>query len=145
MFRFKTLLLFPLLGLIPAQSFAANFCIAVAGGFGHGGTTFVGPNFALPAGGHCLPWAGFTKTASTEVLTATGTGCLSSDSKVLTVSVMDAGPLFFGPGQVRADYIRMSRPTTTSKFSGQDTGTFGGSAVPVTCTTALLHLPDTEQ
>ena len=33
MFRFKTshLLLFPLLGLIPAQSFAANFSIAVAG------------------------------------------------------------------------------------------------------------------
>ena len=34
MFRFKTshLLLFPLLGLIPAQSFAANFCVAVSGG-----------------------------------------------------------------------------------------------------------------
>jgi hypothetical protein len=145
MFRFKTshLLLFPLLGLIPAQSFAANFCIAVAGGFGHGGTTFIGPSFAVPAGGNCTPWAGFTKTASTVILTANGTGCLSSDGKVLTISVMNADPPFFGAGQVRADYIRLSRPATNQKFNGQDSGFFGGNAIPVSCTSTLLHLPDT--
>jgi hypothetical protein len=143
MFRFKTshLLLLPLLGLIPAQSFAANYCVAVAGGFGHGGTTFIGKGFALPAANNCIPWVGITKTASTVILTTTGTGCLSNDGKALTVSVMNADPSFFGAGQVRADYIRMSRPTTSGKFSGQDSGFFGGSAVPVTCTTALLNLP----
>ena len=147
MFRFKTshLLLFPLLGMIPTHSFAAAFCIAVSGGFGHGGTTFIGTGFAVPAAGSCTHWSGFTKTASTEVLTATGTGCLSSDGTVLTVSAMNAGPLFFGPGQVRADYIRLVRTSTTAKFSGQDVGNFGGSAAPVTCTSTLLHLPDTEQ
>jgi len=145
MFRFKTsqLLLFPLLGLIPAHSFAANFCIAVAGGFGHGGTTFIGPSYAVPAGGNCTPWAGFTKTASSVILTATGTGCLSSDGKVLTVSVMNADPPFFGTGQVRADYIRLSRPTTSQNFNGQDSGFLGGNATRVTCTSTLLHLPET--
>ena len=143
MFRFKTshLLLFPLLGLIPAQSFAANYCIAVGGGFGHGGTTFIGKGFAVPAANNCIPWVGITKTASTVILTTTGTGCLSSDGKALTVSVMNADPPFFGAGQVRADYIRMTRPTTSGKFSGQDSGFFGGSAVPVPCTPALLNLP----
>lgn len=145
MFRFKTphLLLFPLLGLIPTHSFAANYCIAVAGGFGHGGTTFIGTGFAVPAGGNCTPWSGFTKTASTVILTTTGTGCLSSDGKVLTVSVMNADPPFFGAAQVRADYIRLSRPATNQQFNGQDFGTFGGRAAPVTCTSTLLHLPDT--
>jgi hypothetical protein len=144
MFRFKTshLLLFPLLGLIPAQSFAANFCIAVAGGFGHGGTTFIGPSFAVPAGGNCVPFSGFTKTASTVILTTNGTGCLSSDGKVLELSVMNADPAFLGAGFLKADYIRLSRPSTTGKFSGQDSGFFGGSAVPVACTSTLLHRPD---
>jgi hypothetical protein len=145
MFRFKIpqLLLFPLLGLIPTHSFAADYCIAVAGGFGHGGTTFIGTNFAVPGAGRCIPWSGFTKTASTVILTATGTGCLSSDAKVLTVSVFDADPLFLGANQSAADYIRMSRSSTTAKFNGQDSGQFAGSATPVTCTSALLNLPGT--
>ncbi|MGA2534379.1 MAG: hypothetical protein ABSF53_00075 [Terracidiphilus sp.] len=53
MFRFKTSHLFLLLGLTaPACSFATeHYCIATAGGFGHGGTTFIGVNFAVPAEG----------------------------------------------------------------------------------------------
>jgi hypothetical protein len=62
---------------------------------------------------------------------------------VLTVSVLNADPSFFGTGQVRADYIRLSRPATNQKFNGQDSGFFGGNATPVTCTSTLLHLPDT--
>ena len=51
-FRFKIPHLFLLLGLIaPVNSFAeAHYCIAVDGGFGNGGTTFIGLGFA-PAGG----------------------------------------------------------------------------------------------
>ncbi len=148
MFRFKTshLLLLPLLGLIPAQGFAAAapFCIAVNNGFGHGGTTFIGTGFVLAAEGNCTPWSGFTKTASTVILTTTGTQCLSSDGKVLTISVINADPSFFGAGQDKGDYIQLSRPATNDKFGrGEDSGAFGGSAVPVTCTSTLLHLPDT--
>ncbi len=146
MFRFKTthLFLFLLLGLIvPVYSFAeAHYCIAVNGGFGHGGTTFVGLGFALPAEGNCTPWSGFTKTASTVILTTTGTGCLSSDGKVLTVSAINSDPPFFGADELRSDYIQLSRQESTQSFSsGEDTGAFGGSAKPVSCTSSLLHLP----
>lgn len=145
MFRFKSahLMLLPLLGLIPAHSFAeAHYCIAVNGGFGHGGTTFIGEGFAVPVAGNCVPWVGFTKTASTVILTTTGTGCLSSNGKAMTVSVMGADPLFFGSGQVRADYIQLTRSSPTVQFNqGVDVGTFGGSAKPVTCTSTLLNLP----
>jgi hypothetical protein len=146
MFRFKIfhLLLFPLLGLIPAQSFAeAYYCVAVDGGFGHGGTTFIGTGFAVPGKGICTPWSGFTKTASSVILTTNGTGCLSSDGKVLTVSVMNADPSFFGTGQIRADFIRLTRSSTSVGFgTGEDTGYFTGSAKPVTCSSTLLQLPD---
>jgi hypothetical protein len=148
MFRFKTshLLLLPLLGLVPVHSFAAeaHYCIAVDGGFGHGGTTFLATGFAVPGEGVCTPWSGFTKTASSVILTTNGTGCLSSDGKVLTVSVMNADPSFFGTGQVRSDFIRLTRSSTSAKFtSGEDSGAFTGSAEAVTCTSTLEHLPDT--
>lgn len=148
MFRCKTthLLLFPVLALIPALGFAAeaHYCIASDGGFGHGGTTYIGTGFTLPSGGNCSPWSGFTKTASSVILTTTGTGCLSSDGKVLTVSVLSADPSFFGTGQTRADFIRLTRTSTTAKFSsGQDSGYFSGSADAITCTSTLEHLPDT--
>ena len=147
MFRMKApgLLLLPLLGLIPVSSAAeANYCIAVNGGFGNGGTTFIGKGFALPADGNCTSWSGFAKTASTVILTTTGTGCMSSDGKVLTVSVIDADPSFVGAGVVKADYVRLSRSNTTQPFSsGQDTGYFAGSAKSQACTTALMNLPDT--
>jgi hypothetical protein len=141
MFRFKTPHLFLLLGLIaPVSSFAeAHYCIAAEGGFGHGGTTYIGMGFALPAEGNCTPWVGFTKTASTVILTTTGTGCLSSDGKALTVSVFNADPAFFANPQ--ADYIHLTRGDTKESFSGQDTGAFGGIAEPVTCSSSLLHLP----
>lgn len=145
MFRFEKshLVLFLLLGLIaPVNSFAAeaHYCIAVDGGFGHGGTTFIGLGFAVPAEGNCTPWSGFTKTANTVILTTNGTGCLSSDGKALTVSVFSADPSFVGTQPV-ADYIQLSRAETSKPFTGQDTGNFGGTAGPVTCTTSLLHLP----
>ena len=64
MFRFKTSHLLLMVGLIaPIPSYAANFCIKVNGGFGSGGSSFVGKGFALPTAGNCKPWAGYVKTA----------------------------------------------------------------------------------
>jgi hypothetical protein len=147
MFRFKKSHLSVVLGLIaPVYSFASShYCIEVGGGFGNGGTTFIGTGFALPADGTCTPWSGFTKTASSVILTTSGTGCLSSDGKVLTVSVSSADPAFFGAGQLHSDYIQLC-PAGASHCpigGGRDEGEFGGPAAPVTCTTSLLHLPAT--
>ena len=135
-----------LLSLIAPVSRAAtaHYCIAVDGGFGHGGTTFIGTGFAVPAEGTCTPWTGFTKTASTVVLITSGTGCLSSDGKALTISVSSADPSYLGEGQIGSDYIQLSRKSSSGSFtSGEDTGAFGGSAEPVTCSTSLLTLPST--
>jgi hypothetical protein len=143
MFRFKTSQLFLLLGLIaPVSSYAADhYCIAVDGGFGNGGTTFIGSGFALPSDGTCKPWSGFTKTASTVVLITAGTGCLSSDGKELSVSVSSADPLFFGSGNIASDYIQLTRGNSKEAFQGEDSGSFSGSAEPETCSSSLLHLP----
>ncbi|MFZ0517486.1 MAG: hypothetical protein WBG23_03800 [Acidobacteriaceae bacterium] len=146
MYRFKKvhLLVLSLVLSLPVSSFAteAHYCIAVSGGFGHGGTTYVGLGFAVPAKGNCTPWSGFTKTASTVVLTTTGTGCLSSSGKVLTVSVINSDPSFFGSDALHSDYITLSRSGTTGSFgSGSDFGVFGGNAEPVTCSSSLLSLP----
>jgi hypothetical protein len=146
MYRFKKvhLLLLPMLLLLPASSFAteAHYCIAVSGGFGHGGTTYVGDGCAVPAKGNCTPWSGYTKTASTVVLTSTGTGCLSSSGKVLTVLVINSDPSFFGADSLHSDYITLSRSGTTGSFgSGEDFGVFGGNAEPETCSSSLLTLP----
>jgi hypothetical protein len=146
MFRFKKSHLFLLLGLIaPSSVFATeHYCIAVNGGFGNGGTTFIGTGFAVPAEGQCIPWSGFTKTASTVILTTTGTGCLSSNGEALTLSLISASPTFLGTGanNLGTDYIELSRSSSTGPFSGQDYGPFfGGNAEPVTCTSSLLHLP----
>jgi hypothetical protein len=55
------------------HSFAAEpYCIAVNGGFGFGGTTFVARNFSQPGEGKCTPWTGYTKTADTVILTTSG-------------------------------------------------------------------------
>jgi hypothetical protein len=121
MFTIKKSHLFLLLGLIaPVNSFASeHYCIAVDGGFGHGGTTFIGSGFAVPGEGNCTPWSGFTKTASTVILTTTGTGCLSSDGKALTVSVSSADPLFSAslnritsscPGGIQKNLLRAKTP-----------------------------------
>jgi hypothetical protein len=140
---FATSSLVVLLGLIaPIHSFAEEpYCIAVGGGFGHGGTTFVARNFSLPGEGKCTPWAGYTKTASTVILTTTGTSCLSSDGKALTVSVSSADPSYVA--QPVADYIALSRGDSKEPFTGEDTGEFAlpGSSETVTCTSELLNLP----
>jgi hypothetical protein len=142
-FRFKTPQLLLLLGLIaPLQSFAAEpYCIAVGGGFGNGGTTFVARNFSPPAASKCTSWSGYTKTAVNVILTTTGTACLSSDSTALTVSVTSADPLYLPLNQLTADYIQLTQTNVTEPFTGQDTGEFAGDATTVTCTSELLTLP----
>ena len=144
MFRIKTPLVILTLALIaPIYTSAANLCIAVGGGFGSGGTSFVSPGFVLPKAGQCKPWVGFTKTASTVVLFSSGTGCLSSDSKVLTFSISSTDPSFLGTNAAGWDQIEYCPAGVTSCpiGSGNDQGQFGGSAAPETCTPTLLKLP----
>ena len=131
------------LSLSAVHSFAAEapYCIAVNGGFGGGGTTFVARNFTLPTQSKCTPWTGYTKTASTVILVTSGTSCLSSDNDALTVSVSSADPSFLGAGSIASDYIQLSRGDATEPFTGQDYGYFGGSAEPVSCTSGVLSLP----
>jgi hypothetical protein len=54
MFRFKAAHLFLLLRLVgPMRSFASElYCPSMNGGFGTGGTTFVGSGFAAPGPGN---------------------------------------------------------------------------------------------
>ncbi len=137
-----------LLSFVSVHSFAATapeapYCIAVNGGFGNGGTTFVARNFSLPEASKCTSWSGYTKTASTVILTTSGAACLSTDSKALTVSVSSADPDFVGAGNFVVDYIKMSRTSATDPFAGQDAGYFAGSAEPTSCTSDLLTLPAT--
>lgn len=126
------------------QAQAANFCIAVLGGFGNGGATFVSKNFSLPANGTCSPWNGFTKTATTVIATSTGTGCRSSDGKVFTLSVFSTDPAFFGIGTAASDQLSFC-PGGSSGCpigSGSSSGSFGtGTVKAVSCTTSLLTLP----
>jgi hypothetical protein len=146
-FRFKTSHLFLLLGLIaPLQSFASSeapYCVAVNGGYTGPatGTTFVARNYSQPAGGHCTPWTGYTWTLDNVILTTSGTSCLSSDGKALTVAVSSLDPPTFYIGQYTADYIQLNRVDSSQPFSGEDTGAFAGSAEPVSCTSDLLNLP----
>jgi hypothetical protein len=84
--------------------------------------TFVARNFSLPAASKCTPWSGYTKTASTVILTTSGTSCLSSDSTALTVSVSSADPSYLGAAQLAADYIQLSRGDKAQPFTGQDFG-----------------------
>jgi len=127
----------------PGGGGGAPFCIATAGGFGDGGTTFVGPGFTVPAENKCTVWSGFTKTASTVILTTNGAACLSSTGKTLTVSVSSADPDYLGAGSTGSDYIELTRTSATGSFTGgSDQGQFAGSADQVTCTSSLLSLPD---
>jgi hypothetical protein len=128
----------------PGQTFPGGgpFCIATAGGFGNGGTTFIAPGFTVPALNKCTPWSGFTKTASTVILTTSGAACLSTTGKTLTVSVSSADPDFLGTNPA-SDYIQLTRASSTGSFTGgTDQGEFAGSADQVTCTSGLLSLPD---
>src|SRR5262245_53392291 len=143
MLRFKMRHLFLLPGLIAPICASAHYCIKVNGGFGNGGTSYIGRNFVVPAAGDCKRWAGFTKTAATVVLISTGTGCLSTNGKVLTFTIFSTDPEFLGPGVSASDHIQYCRAGVTPCpiGAGQDQGTFGGSAAPQVCTTALLTLP----
>lgn len=128
----------------PGQTFPGGgaFCIATAGGFGSGGTTFVAPSFTVPAVNKCTPWSGFTKTASTVILNTSGAACLSSTGKTLTVSVSSLDPAFLGTNPA-SDYIQLTRASSTGSFTGgTDQGQFAGNADQATCTAGLLSLPD---
>ena len=132
-----------ILTFAPGQTFPGGgaFCIATAGGFGGGGTTFVSPGFTVPAQNACTSWSGFTKTASTVILNTSGAACLSSTGKTLTVSVSSADPSFFTDPV--SDYIQLTRGSSTGTFTGgTDQGQFSGSANQTTCTSSLLTLPD---
>jgi hypothetical protein len=131
-------------GLIaPIYAYANPYCIAVNGGFGNGGTSFVARNFAMPDPSKCTPWTGYTKTSATVIFTTTGTMCASDDGSVLTLSVSSADPDFLGVGQIASDYIRLCPDSVTSCpiGGGQDVGYNTGSAAPQDCTDALLDLP----
>lgn len=140
----KTLLSLFLAALITGTTAhaASNYCIAVGGGFGGGGTTFIGKNFAVPADGNCAPWSGFTKTASTVVVFSFGNGCLSSDGKVLTVSVTSvAGNFCFAGSSTCTDYITLCNVASGCPVASEDVGSFAGTAKEETCTASLLKLP----
>jgi hypothetical protein len=147
MFRFKRPHLLLLLGLIaPVYSYAADYCIAVSGGFGGGGTSFIATDFALPAAGTCTPWAGFTKTETTVIFITTGIACTSTTGGVLTVSVSSADPMNIGAGQTVSDYIQLCKNGggSCAAGAGSDQGNFSGTpAAAETCTPALVKLPPT--
>jgi len=145
MIRFNKRHVMLMLGLIaPLCSNAADFCIAANGGFGYGGATFVGKNFALPAAGSCTPWAGFTKAASTVIAISSGAACRSSDGKVLEFSISSTDPSYLGLGVIGSDHIRLCPKGTSScpLGSGNGVGSFSnGSAKEQNCTSAVLTLP----
>src|SRR5215469_17373590 len=131
-------------GAALAQNAASNFCVAVNGGFGSGGTSYIAPAFTLPAKNNCSAWSGFTKTASTVIAISNGTGCLASDGRVLTLSIFNTDPEFFGAGRAVSDQIQLCpKGVTGCPITGQDLGNFHGSAVQQICTARLLTLPQT--
>jgi hypothetical protein len=141
----KTLLPLSLAALITGTTaHAANFCIAVGGGFGGGGTSFIGKNFTVPADGNCAPWSGFTKTASTVIVFSSGNGCMSSDGKVLTVSLTSIAGNFCMAGSSSSactDYITLCTAASGCPVGDQDVGSFAGTAKEETCSASLLKLP----
>ena len=145
MFRFKTPFVLLALGLIaPIYAYAANFCVAVNGGFGNGGTSYIAPAFTMPAKNNCAAWSGFTKTAASVIAISTGTGCLASDGRVLTLSIFNTDLEFFGAGVAVLDQIELCpKGVTGCPITGEDIGNFTGPAVQQTCTASLLTLPPT--
>ena len=130
--------------VLSGAALAQNFCVAVNGGFGSGGTSYIAPTFTLPVKNNCAAWSGFTKTASTVIAISTGTGCLANDGKVLTLSIFNTDPPFFGAGKAVSDQIQLCpKGVTGCPITGQDLGNFAGPAVQQTCTAGLLTLPPT--
>lgn len=122
-----------------------DFCIAVNGGFGSGGTTFVGKGFTAPFKGQCKSWSGIMRTASTVVGTSTGAACLSNDGKLLTVTLQTTAPEFLGIGMTATDHIELCPAAATlgcPAHAGQsDQGTFGGPAAQIACPAAVVGIP----
>jgi hypothetical protein len=123
----------------------ADYCIAVNGGWGNGGTTFVGVNFSSPAAGACKPWSGIFKTATSVVGTSVGTACLSDDGKLFTVSLQSTAPEWLGVGVTATDHIELCPLASTQgcpAHAGQsDRGTFSGPAVKRACNAATSQIP----
>jgi len=145
MFSFKTSHLLLMVGLIaPIPAYAANFCVKVNGGFGAGGSSFVGKGFALPAAGACKAWAGYVKTATSVIANSTGGACLSTSGGVLTLTIISTNPSYLGSGQISVDHLRLC-PTGAAGCpigAGQSIGgSFAGPAVKQSCSAALLSLP----
>ena len=145
MIRFRPSYVMLMLGLAaPLCSNAADYCIKTNGGFGNGGSSFIGKNFALPAAGVCKPWAGLTKTASSVIAISTGTACRSTDGKALELTISSTDPSFLGSGVIGSDHIRLCPGGAANcPFGGGfGTGTFSnGGAELQTCTSALANLP----
>ncbi len=128
-----------------------DFCVAVNGGFGSGGTTFVGKEFISPTSGTCKPWSGIMRTASTVVGTSTGAACLSDDGKLLTISLQTTAPEWLGIGVTATDHIELCPLAATAGCPGHagqsDRGSGGGigngtfTAAQITCTSALTSIP----
>jgi hypothetical protein len=140
-------------GLISSVEAATPYCIAVGGGFGNGGTTFVARQFTVPVASQCSPWAGYTKTSASVVLNTSGSACLSADGHVLTVGVSSVNPNWTG-GAYASDYIQICPEGVTCTSAdksvenrslaghGVDLGFFGGTAEEINCTQSLLTLPN---
>lgn len=147
MIRFKSSHLMLILGLTaPLCSNAADYCIAVNNGFGQGGTSFIGKGFTLPTAGRCLPWSGFVKTATSVIAISTGTGCRSTDGKVVEFTISSTDPEYLGSGVIGSDHIRFCPGgTSTCPFgAGNAVGAFSnGPANAQTCTSTLYKLPST--
>jgi len=144
MIRSKHTYLALIAGIIAPLCSHADYCIAVNNGFGQGGTTFVGKGFSLPAAGACQRWVGFAKTATSVVAISSGTGCRSSDGKVLELSISSSDPAYLGSGVISSDHIRFCPGgTSTCPFGGGTAvgNLSNGSAKAQTCTSALLRLP----
>ncbi len=143
MYRFKKSHLSLLLGLAaPLSSSASHYCVATAGGFGNGGSTFVATDFSVPSEGSCATWNGFTKTSATVIFITNGVGCLSSDGKRLTLSLTSQDPSYLGSERLGIDYIWLSRSSSKGSFtSGEDEGYLSGGAQVVSCTSSLEKLP----
>jgi hypothetical protein len=145
MLRFTTSLMALALGLAPVGADAANFCLAVNGGFGNGGHTFIAPGFTLPAPNQCAAWSGFTKAASTVVLISNGTGCVSSNGAAMDLSIFSTDTDFFGSGPTSFAFDTIKLCLTSCAFTSQDIssqGSLGGGIVEKVPCTGLLKLPE---
>jgi hypothetical protein len=129
--------------VLDERPLAQDFCVAVNGGFGSGGATFVGKEFISPTNGMCKPWAGIVKTGSTVVATTTGAACLSDDGVLLTMTLHSTDPDFFGIGASSIDHIQLCpKGPSGCPVAQADSGSFfSGTAAQVTCTAVLTSIP----